>query len=168
MASAPKPNPRPIRTTHRHLRLVPGGQQARKRRGSPAHLKRPKTRGTAPSGHPAAIAGAGLRFAVVATIVVAAFVFGLVLLHVLLAQSAFRLQSLQKQVTQDESRNRQMRYQVATAEAPARIAESAAAIGLVVPDQQRYLLLPDSVRLAEKSRDRSGDPQVKALLEKER
>lgn len=124
MAYAPKPVTRPTRARGRHLRLIPGGQQTR------------KATGARPARRPA------IGFVLAAGAVVAAFVFGLVLLHVVLAQSAFRLQNLSKQVAEEESRNRQMRYEVATAEAPERMADAAASIGLVVPDQQRYLLAP--------------------------
>lgn len=124
MASLPRRSPQPpARSRRGHLRLVRGGGALRDDKPAP-RAKRPE-----------------LRFAAAAAAVVAAFVFGLVLLHVLLAQSAFRLQTLQKQVAEEQTRNRLMRYSVATSESPARVADAAGGIGLVIPAQQRQLVV---------------------------
>lgn len=159
MATVPRPHPHPARRSDRHLRVIPGGRKpsrAGSRRTPPARRPRPVT------------LRPGIRFAVAATIVIAAFVFGLVLLHVLLAQSAFRLQSLEIEAAGEEARYRQMRYQVATAEAPARVAEAAAGIGLVVPEQQRYLLARGSVGVAGNTKVEDEDrSELKALLQRE-
>lgn len=131
MATAPRYRTRPVpaRRSRGHLRVIPGGRRSR-----PAPGKVVRTSQRMPR--------VQVRFAAAASAVVAAFVFGLVLLHVLLAQSAFRLQGLQGQVAREESRYREMRYRVATEEAPSRIAGAASGIGLVVPQEQRYLVAP--------------------------
>lgn len=127
MASAARPRVRApaSKGKRNHLRVITGG-----RAGGSKAASRPSSR-------------PGLKFGAAAAIVLAAFVFGLVLLHILLAQSAFRLQGLQDEVRLQEARFRDMRYRVASEEAPARISEAAEGIGLVVPAEQRYLLVPD-------------------------
>lgn len=127
MATVPSRKRRPgsvaPRSRERHLRVIRGGRSDKR--------KTPRS---------VAVARPGVRLAVAAGILVASFVFGLVLLHVLLAQSAFRLQSLQQEAAHEQTRLLEMRFQVATGEAPARVTEEAARIGLVVPQEQRYLL----------------------------
>ncbi|HLF70200.1 MAG TPA: hypothetical protein VI541_04520 [Actinomycetota bacterium] len=70
----------------------------------------------------------------------AALIFGVVLLNVFVAQGSFKLEDLQSQVEQQSNEYRRMRFEVAKAEAPARVAEAATALGLVVPDTQEYIL----------------------------
>lgn len=136
MASVPRRRPRPTDAParRRHLRVIHGGRSDRRTRSS-----RPPSKAKASSARrPAA------RLVIAAGLVVAAFVFGLVVLHVLLAQSAFRLQTLQQQILEQEALVRQRLYEVASAESPVRITEAATEIGLVVPQEQRYIVSPDT------------------------
>lgn len=134
MASVPRRRPRPSQAPahRRHLRVIHGGRSDRRTR-SPKASTKPKA-----STRPAT------RLVIAAGLVVSAFVFGLVVLHVLLAQSAFRLQTLQQQILEQEALVRQRLYEVASAESPVRIAEAATEIGLVVPQEQRYIVSPDT------------------------
>jgi cell division protein FtsL len=69
-------------------------------------------------------------------------VFGLVLVNIALAQSSFELADLQRQVVEQQARGRELRYQVARAESPERIATVAAELGLVPPEREEYLQGP--------------------------
>ena len=74
-----------------------------------------------------------------AVILIAACVFGLVLLNIYLAQSSFRLADLQSKVVTAEAEHRNMRLKVAVNESPEKVAAAAGALGLVVPEQQEYI-----------------------------
>jgi hypothetical protein len=90
-----------------------------------------------------------------------------VLVNIFLAQSSFRLSDLQGRVAEQEARYRQLRYEVAKAESPERIAHTAGALGLQAPGKQEYIFGPaviaaapqtgDEVSLAAK-RTESPDP----------
>lgn len=151
MSTVPRPQTRsrvPPLPARRHLRLVPGEA------GSAATRRRPES-GTA---------RAGLPFVAIALFAVALFVFGLVILHILVAQGSFRLQDLQSKVREEEGRRRQMLYQVARAESPVAVADAAARLGLVVPDSQRYLLGPPDKVLPARGGGDSGSEEIKAIL----
>jgi cell division protein FtsL len=75
----------------------------------------------------------------------AAVVFGLVLVNIFLAQSSFRLSDLEGQVAEQEARYRQLRFEVARAESPERIAHIASRLGLRAPDKQEYILGPAAI-----------------------
>lgn len=99
----------------------------------------------------------------------AALIFGIVLLNVFVAQASFKLDDLQSQVEQQSNEYRRMRFEVARAEAPARVAEAAAALGLVVPVTQEYIVglpMEHQARVAEEHV--SGDQlALKAVLDGE-
>jgi hypothetical protein len=69
-------------------------------------------------------------------------VFGLVLVNIALAQSSFQLADLQKRSAEQQARSRQLRFEVAKAESPERIAQVGAELGLVAPERQQYLQGP--------------------------
>ena len=69
-------------------------------------------------------------------------VFGLVLVNITLAQSSFELGDLQKKVADQQERGRRLRYELARAESPERVAEMAAQLGLVSPESEHYLQGP--------------------------
>lgn len=75
-------------------------------------------------------------------IVASGVVFGLVLVNIALAQSSFQLADLQKRSAEQQARSRQLRFEVAKAESPERIAQVGAELGLVAPERQQYLQGP--------------------------
>lgn len=85
----------------------------------------------------ASVAALATGFAV--TAVTAAWIFGLVLLNIYVAQTSFRLSSIQKEVTAEQNRYRQMRYQVSLAESPVRLADVSRRLGLVIPEHEETL-----------------------------
>ncbi|HVE75684.1 MAG TPA: hypothetical protein VND22_02830 [Actinomycetota bacterium] len=96
----------------------------------------------------------------------AAFVFGLVLLNVFVAQGSFQLAELREQVADQERQYRQMRYEVAKSESPERVAEMASRLGLVVPAEQEYILGRPRTLVPETGEpEEPADANMKALLE---
>lgn len=71
-----------------------------------------------------------------------AVVFGLVLVNIALAQSSFELGDVQGQISEQRSRRQQLRFEVAKAESPDRIAQVGAQLGLVAPEIQEFLQGP--------------------------
>lgn len=108
------------------LRLVPTGPGV-----MPARMIRPKSKRR--------VNAVALAAGIVAA---AGVVFGLVLVNIFLAQSSFRLSDLERQVAEQEARHRQLRFEVARAESPERIAQLASRLGLRAPDKQEYILGP--------------------------
>ena len=110
--------------------------------GAPRHVARhasprPPLRLVAPpSGRP------GMAFVVLSALAVGALVLGIVVLNVLVAQKAFRLGDLNRAVQREEARSQQLRYAVASADAPEAIAEAARRLGLVAPARQEFLVRP--------------------------
>lgn len=145
----PRPVPHPAQPVRRHLTVLPGGRQDSDVAEEPRQ-------------------GVGIRFIAMATAIVAALVFGVVLLHVMLAQSSFELQRVHEKMVAEETRYRQMRFEVATAEAPARIHQAAASIGLVVPPEQRYVYGPEggsaSIPILQTPKDKT---ELKAVLSRQ-
>ena len=86
-------------------------------------------------------------------ILAGAVIFGLVLVNIFLAQSSFRLSDLQGRVAEQEARHRQLRLEVAKAEAPERIAQTAAELGLQAPGKQEYILGPAAIRAGRQAGD---------------
>ncbi|HVF12925.1 MAG TPA: hypothetical protein VNA87_07560 [Actinomycetota bacterium] len=124
------------------LRVIAGG------RGASSSKKRKLRAGAAPF---------------VAVVVIAACVFGLVLLNIYLAQSSFRLADLQSKVVTAEAQHRNMRLKVAVSESPEKVAAAAGALGLVVPEQQEYIEgRSTEVRIAKASPQEPGG--TKAVL----
>ena len=75
-------------------------------------------------------------------VIASVVVFGLVLVNIALAQSSFELGDLQKKVADQQERGRRLRYELARAESPERVAEMAAGLGLVSPESEHYLQGP--------------------------
>lgn len=148
---------RPAREPSGHvarLRLVPTGPHA----GATGPIKRNRTHRLSA----AALVAGGVLLA-------GSVIFGLVLVNIFLAQSSFRLSDLQGRVAEQETRYRQLRFEVAKAESPERIAKTAAELGLEAPGKQEYILGPaviaggqvgDGVSLATEgaASPRSGGP----------
>ncbi|HLK42548.1 MAG TPA: hypothetical protein VKV34_04350 [Thermoleophilia bacterium] len=85
------------------------------------------------------------RLLVAATVTVfAAMVFGLVLVHVVLAQNQLRLDQLNTRAAADEVTYERLRLQVAQLESPARIVNEATDRGMVTPPGVTYLVPPTS------------------------
>lgn len=72
-------------------------------------------------------------------LLVAAVVFGLVLLNIYVAQASFQLSDLERKAAELQTEQRRLRYEVARAESPERIVEMGNALGLVAPLSQVYL-----------------------------
>lgn len=124
--------PRPSKrvTKRGHLRVIPGGLS-----GAPAIRVRRNKRKQAQ-------ARPGPLFAATAFLLIAGAIFGLVFLNIAAAQKSFELAEIRSEAGQLETRYHQLRLEVARAEAPARVEKAAKELGLVVPDEQRYLLGP--------------------------
>lgn len=90
-----------------------------------------------------------------ALLVAGGVVFGLVLVNIALAQSSFQLADLQKRSAEAQVRQRQLRFEVAKAESPERIAQVGADLGLVAPERQEYLQGP-AVLVASHSEPAAG------------
>jgi hypothetical protein len=84
----------------------------------------------------------GMPFLVFASVLVAAAIFALVVLHVMVDQASFRMDTLEKQVTTQQSQLTELRYAVSVQEAPARVAGLAAQAGLVPATQIQTLVGP--------------------------
>ncbi|MGH2772683.1 MAG: hypothetical protein ACRDIU_06060 [Actinomycetota bacterium] len=98
----------------------------------------------------------GLAFAAAILFAVGGFIFGLVTLNIYIAQSSFRIGELEKNMEQQMAQARQMRVRIAEAESPVRLAEAAAKLGLVRPDQREYLSVTGPAE--------SADPQETSRL----
>lgn len=116
------------------LKVIAGGREAAQ------DVSRSRPSRSAKSVAPAP----GLKFVAAATAVVAACVFGVVLLQVMLAQTSFELHKIHTKLVSEETKYRHMRFEVANAEAPEKINQAAATLGLVVPAEQRYVFGPNS------------------------
>lgn len=82
----------------------------------------------------------GMPFIILASVLVSAAIFGLVLLRVMVDQASFRVDSLDSQVTKQEAQLRQLRFAVSVQEAPGQIASLASQAGLVPGTQMQTLL----------------------------
>jgi cell division protein FtsL len=160
-SSRPATRPRPqAKRKSAQLRVIRGGRESAQ---------------TVPAGKITRVSllrpAPGLTFVALATSIVAICVFGVVLIQVMLAQTSFELQKVHEQLVTEETKYRHMRFEVANAEAPAKIHEAAARLGLVVPAEQRYVFGPDSpapktdsTQQAEGPNDKAG---LKAVLSKQ-
>jgi len=82
----------------------------------------------------------GMPFIVFASVVVGLMVLGLVILHVMVDQASFRMNSLDAQVTRQQAQLRQLNYEVSLRAAPSRIASEALNLGLVPANQLQTLV----------------------------
>lgn len=115
---AARAEPDPGAGRARHLRVVDAHRHRRRYRRRRARVL--------------AVACAGL-----------AVVFGLVYIHVVLAQRQFALDRLTTKVTQQENQYQQLRLKVAQLEAPSRIIATAEGkLGMVQPSSVTYLVQP--------------------------
>lgn len=81
--------------------------------------------------------------AAVTVLIVAAGLFGVVALHVILTQNQFRLDHLRQQATAEQSKYERLRLNVAELESPQRIVDTAQQrLGMVTPPEVRYLTPP--------------------------
>lgn len=108
----------------------------------------------------------GVAFVAVGLGAVGAFVFGLVLINIYVAQSSFRMVNLQEQVARQEASYRRMRYEIARAESPARLAEEAERIGLVVPEHQEYIAGRELLPIVHRGPAKGSQEALKALMGK--
>lgn len=84
----------------------------------------------------------GMPFIVFASVLVGAAIFALVVLHVMVDQASFRMDTLESQVTTQQAQLRELRYAVSVQEAPGRVAALASQAGLVPAAQIQTLVGP--------------------------
>ena len=84
----------------------------------------------------------GMPFIVFASVLVGAAIFALVVLHVMVDQASFRMDTLESQVTAQQAQLRELRYAVSVQEAPGRVAALASQAGLVPATQIQTLVGP--------------------------
>jgi hypothetical protein len=83
-----------------------------------------------------------MPFIVFASVLVGAAIFALVVLHVMVDQASFRMDTLESQVTAQQAQLRELRYAVSVQEAPGRVAALASQAGLVPATQIQTLVGP--------------------------
>ena len=115
---------------------APGVRQLNQRR-----LQKSRVRGGPRQGP---VADRPLRLALVATAVLTVgTIFGAAIFHVLLIQSEFRLDKVNKEAAREQVRYEKLRLDVAQLSAPERIVATAQQrLGMVVPPQVAYLMAP--------------------------
>ena len=137
----------PSRSPRPHLRLVtPAAGGGQPRSPSRAQLAAPAVTRERSTAAPA-LTGQARRAAVrrpkpafvPAVALCGCVVFGLVLLNIYVAQGSFRLADVQNRVAEQDSAYRRLRFEVASAESPERIARMASELGLVAPERQQYI-----------------------------
>jgi hypothetical protein len=84
----------------------------------------------------------GMPFIIFASVLVGAAIFALVVLHVMVDQASFRMDTLESQVTAQQAQLRELRYAVSVQEAPGRVATLASQVGLVPATQIQTLVGP--------------------------
>jgi len=84
----------------------------------------------------------GMPFIVFASVLVGAAIFTLVVLHVMVDQASFRMDTLESQVTRQQAQLRELRYAVSVQEAPGRVASLASQGGLVPASTMQTLVGP--------------------------
>ena len=114
----------------------PGVRQLHQRRLERSRVRGGPRQGPAPD--------RPLRLALVATAVLTVgTIFGAAIFHVLLVQSEFQLDHLNKEAAKEEVRYEKLRLDVAQLSAPERIVATAQSrLGMVVPPQVAYLMAP--------------------------
>lgn len=84
----------------------------------------------------------GMPFVVLASILISVAVLGMVVLHVMVDQYSFRVDSLQTKVNTLQASLGQLSYQVSVAEAPQRVAAAAGQLGMTPATQIRVITGP--------------------------
>jgi len=84
----------------------------------------------------------GMPFIIFASVLVGAAIFALVVLHVMVDQASFRMDTLESQVTKQQAQLRELRYAVSVQEAPGHVAGLAAQAGLVPASTMQTLVGP--------------------------
>jgi cell division protein FtsL len=96
-------------------------------------------------------------------------IFGAAAFHVLLVQSQFRLDRLEKQASAEQQRYERLRLEVSRLAAPERIVEEATQrLGMVVPPAVSYLLAPAPAGGDELAPLERGWSKVKPSLDAQR
>ena len=80
-----------------------------------------------------------LGFAILATVVVAPMVLGIVSLNALLAQTSFRIDETERRIEELSRENLELVHEQAKLSAPGRIADWASRNGMRLPDDIRFL-----------------------------
>ena len=114
----------------------PGVRQLHQRRLERSRVRGGPRQGPAPD--------RPLRLALLATaLLTVGTIFGAAIFHVLLIQSEFRLDHLNKEAAKEQARYEKLRLDVAQLSAPERIVATAQQrLGMVVPPQVAYLMAP--------------------------
>ena len=114
----------------------PGVRQLHQRRLEKSRVRGGPRQGPAPD--------RPLRLALVATaLLTVGTIFGAAIFHVLLIQSEFRLDQINKEAAREQTRYEKLRLDVAQLSAPERIVAAAQQrLGMVVPPQIAYLMAP--------------------------
>ena len=122
----------------------PGVRQLHQRRLQRSRVRGGPRRGPAPD--------RPLRLALLAgAVLTVGTIFGAAIFHVLLIQSEFRLDHLNKEAAKEQTRYEKLRLDVAQLSAPERIVATAQQrLGMAVPPQIAYLMAPAA--------QDSGDP----------
>ena len=113
---APAPRPRPAERPN-HLRVVAPSERVRRRRVTPAM---------------AVLLTAGIFVTLLAVAVA----------HTVLVEGQMRLDELDSQLVEEQARYQELRTRVAELESPPRIVQAAHDMGMVTPDDLKYLQPP--------------------------
>jgi cell division protein FtsL len=130
----------------------PGVRQLHQRRLERSRVRGGPRQGPAPD--------RPLRLALLATaLLTVGTIFGAAIFHVLLIQSEFRLDQLNKEAAREEARYEKLRLDVAQLSAPERIVATAQQrLGMVVPPQIAYLMAPAPVDSGDTPGARGAEP----------
>jgi cell division protein FtsL len=139
----------------------PGVRQLHQRRLERSRVRGGPRQGPAPD--------RPLRLALVATaLLTVGTIFGAAIFHVLLIQSEFRLDQLNKEAAKEQARYEKLRLDVAQLSAPDRIVATAQQrLGMVVPPQVAYLMVPsapDSAAGSKAAGAEHDDPAAPSLV----
>jgi cell division protein FtsB len=147
----------PLKKTKRRTPPAgPGVRQLHQRRITQSRVRGGPRQGPAPD-RPLRLALAASAILTVGTI------FGAAVFHVVLIQSEFRLDQINKEATKEEARYETLRLDVAQLSAPDRIVATAQQrLGMVVPPQVAYLMAPAPQDSGAKSAEHD-DPAAPSL-----
>lgn len=136
MKLATPPNPRVLLQKRRTPPSGPGVRQLHQRRLKQSRVRGGRRQGPTPD--------RPLRLALLTTAVLTVgTIFGAAVFHVLLIQSGFRLDQINKDAAKAQIRYEKLRLEVAQLSAPERIVATAQQrLGMVVPPQVAYLMAP--------------------------